>query len=81
VTHWNVGSGAIKQQLLSLLRDSRCHVGVRVTSAADTMPAIEIKIIAPRGIEDPIAFSLYEREWKRGVSLKQRPGHHRGGEV
>jgi hypothetical protein len=65
VTYWNVGSRAIKQQLLSLPGDRRCHVGVRMTSAADAMAAIEIKIIASSGIEDPIAFSLYKREWEK----------------
>jgi hypothetical protein len=81
MAYWNVGGRAVKQQLPSLPCDRRCHVGVRVTSAADAMAAIEIKIIAPGVIDDPIAFSLYERERKRGVSRKQRPGHKHGGEV
>jgi hypothetical protein len=45
------------------------------------MAAIEIKIIAPGVIEDPIAFSLYERERKRGVSREQRLSHEHGGKV
>src|SRR5262249_5613148 len=72
MTHWNLGRGAVKQQLLGLLCDRRCNVRVRVTSAADAMAAIEIKIIASSRIEDPIPFPLYEREWKRRVSGKQR---------
>jgi hypothetical protein len=54
---------------------------MRVASAADAMAAIEIKIIASSSIEDPIAFSLYKREWERSVSLKQRPSHKHKGEA
>jgi hypothetical protein len=81
MTHWNVGGGAIKQQLLSLACDRRCHMRVRMTGAAHAMAAIEIKITAPSVIEDPIALSPYERERKRGVSRKQRTSHHRAGKV
>jgi hypothetical protein len=81
VTHWNVCGRAIEQQLLSLLRDRRCYVGMRVTSAADAMAAIEIKIIASSSVENLIAFSLYKREWERSVSLKQRPSHKHGGKA
>jgi hypothetical protein len=52
-----------------------------VTSAADAMAAVEIKIIASSGIEDPIAFSVYKREWERSISLKQRPSHEHGSKV
>jgi hypothetical protein len=56
-------------------------MGMRVTSAADAMAAIEIKIIASSSVENPIAFSLYKREWERSVSLKQRPSHKHGGKA
>jgi hypothetical protein len=52
-----------------------------MTGAADAMAAIEIKIIAPGVIEDPVAVSPHERERKGFVSLKQRQSHDRGGKV
>jgi hypothetical protein len=52
-----------------------------MTGAADAMAAIEIKIIATRVIEDPIAFSSHEREPKRDVSREHRLSHKRGGKL
>ena len=52
-----------------------------MTGTADAMAAIEIEIIAPGVIEDPIAFSPHERERKRDVSSEQRSSHGRGSKV
>jgi hypothetical protein len=52
-----------------------------MTGAADAMAAIEIKIIAPGVIEDPVTVSPHERERKRYVSREQRPSHERGDQV